>query len=242
MKKYALPILNTVLIALVLGFLIPTFMLLEGNSPDQNVIHINGQAQEEVNPDEVVIRLAIVTNAKEVDDAVSENSDINNNIIANFKDNEDLLVESTRYSVREKYDWDREFKEQKSDGFEVYNTITITSTSIELAGEIVTEAINHGANRIESMSYQFSDENREKLQNDLLSRAVDNARVEANNIAKLMGKKVKEITDIQVNDGYYPHVYRSYAESADMKAGSIPEFAPEMQTINVNARVSFKLK
>jgi len=128
-------------------------------------------------------------------------------------------------------------------GFEVVNTVKVTTDNIDRAGTIIEDGVSLGANRVDRIFFQLSEDLRKTTKNDLLKKAVKEARLDANNIAKLSGTKVKRIIQIRPNDNsFYPVFERSAGLAMDESAKVAPMIAPGEQTVSYSISFQFEIK
>ena len=236
-------VINTVLIVLLIGMVFA--MLVTGNNvqDNSNDLEVSKTIQREIAPDKVRVVLAISSVGKEVDSAMNENTQINNRITELFSKDSRYTIETRNFQIRERNKWDSDNEEYIKTGYEVYNTIEITTKDLSLAGEILSNAVELGANRIESLEYSLSKEKAQALEIELVEEGVEKAKEDANRLAELMGKRIKGVKNIYTNEAYYPVYNRNYYELSDAKGESmLPVLSPEMQTVSMNVRVIFETK
>lgn len=201
----------------------------------------------EVVPDKMVIELSISSVSENLSQAVEENTRINNLITDEFKD--DYELETTRYSIREKTEWNYDIQKSEKLGYEVYNTIKFTVVELDKAGTIIPRAIELGANRVDSIYYQISEESRQEIESELLTQAIENAMLKAENIAQSAGVTLKGIKTIIPSEAYYPVYYNSrlMMDSVEAYAGSTKasediDFSPEKQEISRTISIEFEFE
>lgn len=236
-------IVNTVLIVLLIGMVLA--ILVTGNNVRDNSedLEVSKTIQREVAPDKVRVVIAISSLGKEIESAMDENTEINNRITEFFSKDSSYTIETRNFQIRERNKWDSDNEEYVKTGYEVYNTIEITTKDLSLAGEILSSAVELGANRIESLEYSLSKEEAQALEIELIEEGVAKAKEDANRLAELMSKKIRSVKNIYTNEAYYPVYNRNYYELSDAKGESmLPVLSPEMQTVSMNVRVVFETK
>ena len=236
-------LVNTVLIVLLIGMVFA--MLITDNRVQDNSddLEVSKTIQREVAPDKVRVVLAISSVGEEVESAMDENTEINNKITEFFSKDSRYTIETRNFQIRERNKWDSDNEEYIKTGYEVYNTIEITTKELSLAGEILSSAVELGANRIESVEYSLSKEEAQALEIELVKEGVAKAKEDANRLAELMGKQIKSVKNIYTSESYYPVYNRNYYELSDAKGESmLPVLSPEMQTVTMNVRVVFETK
>ncbi len=226
------------ILVLVVALGTTTVVLLTSQHSNAQPLQVTSTVEKEVMPDEVTVSVSVVTEDKDIKTALEENTEKSNKIIAAFKNNPKLTIETTRYSITPKQEWNPELKKYINKGYQVYNTIKIKTRDLDLTGSIITEAIALGGNRIEGISYTISRAARDKITNELISDAVNKAKERANILAKLMNRHIKGIKNINIQQPYFPVIYRDYKTEA---LGTTPNIEPQLQKITLTATVSFKI-
>ncbi len=226
------------ILVLVVALGITTVVLLTSQHSNAQPLQVTSTVEKEVMPDEVTVTVSVVTVNKSISTALQENTEKSNVIINAFKNNPKLTIETTKYSITPKEEWNPDLKEYINNGYQVYNTIKLKTKDINLTGSIISEAIALGGNRIEGISYTISRDARGKITNELISDAVNKAKERANILAKLMKKRIRGIENINIQQPYFPVYYRSYKAEA---SGTTPDIEPQLQKITLTAVVSFKI-
>jgi uncharacterized protein YggE len=85
---------------------------------------------------------------------------------------------------------------QTTNGFRATNTVTIKVKEITLVPAIMEAAIAAGANQVQGVTFSLS--NPDALQGQAIDAAVDNARTQADRIAKKLGTSVKSVQKVQL--------------------------------------------
>jgi len=167
-------------------------------------ITVNGIGSIETSPDEVRIRISVVSELETATDAAEMNSI---NMTAVFLELRKIGiddVETKHYSITPIYRWveiqddnnrERIGKDRVLIGYRAINIIEVVCNP-ENAGIAIDAAIRGGANRIDSISFQLSDSLRGEIYNDALTKAVNNAKNKAETVAKAIG--ITEIHPIEI--------------------------------------------
>ena len=239
--------LTTLIVSvLILGLVLPQVINQE-NVNDDNEIRLSENAQREVVPDKVRLTFAVVSENEVLSTAVNENTEINNRIIEAYKDNLDYTIESKSYRVYPKRKWNKETEEYEETGYEVSNTIEITTLKLDLAGGIISDVINLGANRIENFEYTLTQEASRKIENELIKEAFDNAKKRAKIVANVMNRKIIGIKSLEPSSYNMPVYYNRMYDSVDMTklSGNFENsvaLSPESQSVTMNVNVVFELE
>ena len=242
MKKY-----NWIFFGLILILLFSFFMngnrsfeLIDGSN--SNVLILSDTAKTEIEPDKVTVNLRIVTRNESHEEAVNQNTIINNRLIEHFK--EDYEVVSRSYRVSEWTKTNQQTWERTRIGYQVYNQIEITSYDVEEAGKIISEAFELGAHEIQSVNYDLTDETKRKIQDELTNEVIKTMQKRADSIAEASGVKIKGIVKINPTSwDYSPMVLRQNDMlMAESKAYDMPIFSPEKREVSSSVTITYRIE
>lgn len=122
--------------------------------------------------------------------------------------------------------------------YRVANQVNVTVRDIALIEDVITAAVEAGANNIFGPNFMIADP--AALEQDARAEALENARVRAQQIADLLGVDLGEV--IIVSEGFSGG-FPSFNANAEMAAmgggGAIIE--PGRLTVNVNLEVTFRI-
>jgi hypothetical protein len=116
------------------------------------------------------------------------------------------------------------------------NSVSVTSDTGDAAG-LIDAATGAGANQVSGPGLTSS--NSEELYRQALGKAVDEARLRAQVLAKAAGRQLGEITSIVEGGADAPEPY--YADRAEMDATSTP-IVPGTQETSATISVTFTLR
>jgi uncharacterized protein len=122
-------------------------------------------------------------------------------------------------------------------GYTATNNIVVTVevNSDNLAGVVIDKAVEAGATNVNGVTFFVSEENQEKLRDNLLAEASKNAKHKAEIVAEALGVEITGVQSANIYDTSFPVFYReAYAD----KGIVLP---PGEQTINSNVSVAFTL-
>ncbi len=197
MKKF-IPVFGYVVILVILGLvLFSSEAIAQEKDSAKNVISARGTASGEYSPDTARVTLAVETEAKKLSDAINKNNEIAEKINNNVKKllGEDDSLKTTNFQVHPVYTYDKNDEPaRKLTGYKVTNQITVKTSDIRKPGQIIEAALNSGANRVAGLNYEISDT--QKICNTLLQEAVQDARGEAEALAKALGVKITGISKV----------------------------------------------
>jgi uncharacterized protein YggE len=97
-------------------------------------------------------------------------------------------------SLYPEYNWNNGV--QTPNGFRATNTVTIKVKDLNQVAAIMEAAVGAGANQVQGVTFSLS--NPDALQGQAIDAAIDNARTQADRIAKKLGTSVKSVQKVQV--------------------------------------------
>ncbi len=181
---------------------------------ERNILSTTGSGRVLVEPDVVSIILAVEVEKPTAGEAISEAADIMNKVI------ESLLkigvnrenIATTGFSLYPVY----EYIDRKTvlRGYRVVNRITVKVPTAEQAGEVIDTAVNSGANRVDSITFELSPEKYKSAYQRALSLAVEEARRKAETVASAAGVEIVKILKIDIQQPYYTPIKYEVAETA----------------------------
>ena len=242
MKKFNLIFLGLILILLFSFFINGNRNIELIDGTDSNVLILSDTAKTEIEPDKATVNLRIVTRNESHEEAVNQNTIINNRLIDHFEN--DYKVVSRSYRVSEWTRTNQHTFERDVVGYQVYNQIEITTYDVEEAGKIISEAFDLGAHEIQSVNYDLTDETKRKIQDELTNEVIKNMEKRANSIAETSGVKIKGIVKINPTSwDYSPMVVRqNNMLMAESKAYDEPIFSPEKREVSSSVTITYRIE
>lgn len=176
-------------------------------------INVNGKGRVKVVPDIAVAILGVITDGKDLNAVQKENSELTERVIFTLSklgiDDRDMETES--YSIEPIYD----FVEGKQvfKGYKVRNILKVTVRDITKTGKIIDAAVKSGANSINSINFDISEEQGYYYQ--AIKLAVEDAIRKAEVVSKTMGVNVDRIPVSVTEESYgpIPMVLGAFSES-----------------------------
>ena len=223
--------LNLIFILIILiGLFSNTFT---HTNKDLTKLEITQEEEKKIMPDQVNIVFSTITEDKDPQKALDENTKINNNLVEAFSN--DYKVETTRFNIHRIERWNGS---KKDVFYRVTNTIHIKTDRINETGNIIDKGLQLGANQVENVYFSLSDDLIEGIKKELLEKAIIDSKAKAENIARELGLKISKILDIRPNDIYFP-VYDGYYR---MASGSSPMIEPQEQKVSLSVSTTYLLK
>ncbi|MHC1626610.1 MAG: SIMPL domain-containing protein [Methanoculleaceae archaeon] len=217
----------------------------QSDDGSEHVIQVSGTGTVTTTPDEVRISLGVETENPDLQVAQQKNAEIMDAVIMAIRDAgiPERDIRTTGYSI---YHTTKDVKRSSiipGEGktfFHVSNTVVVTLKDTSRAGEIIDLAVEHGANRVNSIQFTLSRERQQELRSEALTRAVARARADADTVAAALGKRIVDVKEVSVG-GSYPGAPVILAEKTlfapDAAGGRVPT-PIETGTLDVTAWVT----
>ena len=221
---------NLVMALMVLCFSVIGYSTSYAYSSDTEHITVSGMAQQEVAPDMAYVYISIYGRGDSADAAASEAAA---KTAAVKKALLGLNITSDKFESVNYY-LSPVYNKNKVTGYQANNNLKISVNDLEKVGSVIDKAAAAGVDGINNIEFAVS--NKELIQRQLLSAAVENARQQAAVIANAGGRSLGRMIGAQVNS--YNNVGRMY-NSVMLKSEAAADTATviEAKNIKVNASV-----
>lgn len=201
------------------------------------VITVNGNGEISVAPNFAELRIEVVTQSQDLNEAQRQNANLMNQVIQAILSlgisREDIQTSS--FSVFPQYDYVE--GRQVFRGYEVTNALTVKIRNISLVGNVIDTAIKNGANRISSLEFKLDNEN--LYYHQALQIALYNAVAKARTIAESLNFPMHPLPIEIVEESVEapPILYRAVAMTQESLQTPI-----EQGLISINAKVVVKFQ
>jgi len=211
----------------------PTLIRAESTAPKPGTISVNGTGSVTTEPDTATISLGVVTQGATAREAMQNNSTAMAKVIDALKREglaaKDLQTEYVSLSPR----YDQQGREVT--GYDASNSVSARVRDLGHVGDVIDAGVAAGANNVSGPS--LSREDRDKLYNDALEKAVADAKEKADVLARAAGVAVGAVQSVSENQqggGPMPVTFGA------LEARSAP-IEPGTTQIVANVRVVFAL-
>ncbi len=214
-------------------------------------ITATGEGEVTGKPDVATFSLSIMASGQ---DSVAAQNEVNTKmktVVDFLKEQgiEEKDIKSTHYYMNPKYRYEAvECMDmygycpgnQVEDGFEVNQGLTVKVRDTEKAGDVLAGVGSRGATNLSGLSVTIDDT--KALEVQARSLAIAEAKVEAERLAKELGKRVDAMVTFQTDGSYAPFyggyeadaMYKSSVESAVLPTGE--------NTITATVHITYRLK
>lgn len=208
------------------------------------IVSVSGHGEIHAEPDQAFVTLGIESRKPRLDDARAE---VTKSIEAILKLTRDLKIDpkyvrSTRVNVQPEYNWDGNAKERNLIGYFVSRQVEVDLRDLEKLGPLIERAADLGANQLGDPRLDAS--KRRDLERQALAKAVDDARLNAEAIAKAAGTKLGPARTISASSGFVqPPVSMMKAGMARGQAGDSAEqtYQNGQMVFNGNVQIEYDL-
>jgi hypothetical protein len=226
----------------------------DAKSMVQTLLHVRGEAELKVAPNQVTILLGVTTQNKTSKSALTDNNRSMNKIItalnetgiSSKNDNKEITTQSFNiqpvWSSRPRALTTNEEWKPTITAYRVNNTIKVVTAKLDLIGDIITKATAAGANQIQSIDFDLS--NPRQYREAAIESAIQNANTDAGFVAKASGLKVSGIKTIHLDNAqasFERVAVKSFARTA---LSSVAEAAdtPPINSDDIIVRASVSLE
>lgn len=147
-------------------------------------------------------------------------------------------LETSGYSVRPRYDRNDRGSPPTPTGYVVHNNVVVTVDSLTHAGRVIDLALESGANRAYGLSFQVRDP--DAAYHEALTEALDQARRQAETLARAAGGALGPIISIETGGGYRPPRPLARARLEAMAADTPIE--PGEASISATVTATYRLR
>ncbi len=246
------PLNTSILLTAILAFVFLWLVNLLGlslplsvTSKTSNEFSVEGQGKVDVVPDTINISAGImVQDAKTSDEAEQKISEVNNKIIAAVTalgvNKADIKTSSFSVNPNIVYEPLGGGKSTQN-GYTGNATVDIKVTDAKKAPQVIDAATNAGATNVNNNGSTIGDMN--KFYREARSKAIDDAKQEAQKLASQLGIKLGRITNVVESGTPGPIMYDTKSLNAAPAVGEarvIPDIQSGTQTVTSNVTLYFE--
>ena len=215
---------------------------LEKYDPSEQTISVSGSAIASSPPDTLIIVLGVESEAKTASDSLSQNSDALNSVISSLTNlgipEDDIQTSNFRiYPIYDSIEDSYGNYQQILIGYRVSNILSIQTEKTDSAGNIIDIAVSSGANRVDDVSFQLSDGKLQKISDDLIADAINDATQKAEKALVPLEQKIVGVKSVVIHDNMIPYYaspmrasFDGMAMESSMKSAPIMSGDEEVRT------------
>lgn len=237
-KQYVQLLVTLALIAIVAAlsaYAYYTVKQSKGVYTGATVINVQGRGEVFAKPDIGTFSFSVLAEGKDANQAQTKSAESVNTIVAFLKEAgvEDKDVKTDNYNLNPKYNYDQRpcpfgsycpQGEPTLVGYEVSQSITVKVRDLAKAGDLITGVGGKGATNMSNLQFTIDDES--VLKAEARTKAIADAKVQAEKLAKDLGVHLGRMTGYYEDQpGGYPMPMMESARGGDMmnaKAGLAP--------------------
>lgn len=207
----------------------------------ENTISVSGQSELNVPPDEAKLYLGVEITEKTVLEAQQDSTEVINKIITVLKNKgvAEKDIQTTSFSIDEQREYINDSYQLV--GYKATHKLEIKTTDLESVGEIVDTAVKNGANVVDRISFDLSDQKKEEINAQALTEASSNAKEKAESLAKNLGIKLGKVSYVsEYGMNYRPYEYAGAKSSVDFETESTV-IMPQEVTVSAYVSLAFKI-
>ena len=208
------------------------------NQLDHNTVSVTGSGTAAMRADEATVTLGVQTQEANASEAIRLNAELMTDIIETINalgltEDEIKTVTYNVYPVYAKDEYDT------VSGYRVINMISVKIKDMELIGKVIDSAANEGANKIQGVSFELSEEKQRELKREAYLTALGDAEEKAKLIAERLNLTITGVLYVSENT-YQP--YKPYYDYRFELAGTPAPTTPIIEgnlSVSVTAHVIY---
>jgi uncharacterized protein YggE len=208
---------------------------------DIRMLAVTGTGKVTLTPDIAYISIGVHTEAKDVNEALTSNTaqaqkvaDALNALAVDAKD-----IQTTSFNVYPQQQFGPQ-GEPLDTKYIVDNTVYVTVRDLTKLGQMLDAVVRSGANNINGISFDVS--NREEANSQARKAAIEDARKQADELAKAAGVTLDLVQSISLSGNPTPVPMYEAKGGAGMSAGANAPVSAGQMIITVDANITYTLK
>lgn len=167
-------------------------------------ITVSGQAEVNAEPDHALVTLGIEARKLKLEEARAE---VSSKVEAVLKLTREMKIDpkhvrTTRINVQPEYNWENNGRERQLLGYYVSRQVEVDLRDLEKLGTLLERAFDLGVNQMGDPVLDSS--KRRELEREALARAIEDARMNAEAVAKAARARLGQPRTITANSAYVP--------------------------------------
>lgn len=181
----------------------------------KNNISVSGKGEIYAKPDLALVTFSVRNEAKQVPEAIKENSEKMNKVISSLKQQgiAEKDLKTTSFNIYPRYEYRKDgtgiYPRNKRVlvAYEVTQSLQVKIRDLSKVGKIIQGATDNGANQIGNL--QFTIDKQDELKAKAREMAIKQAKSKAKQIASQLGVHLVRVTNFSENSSvppYYRHI------------------------------------
>lgn len=236
--------LAAVLVVGVLVFFVGQMILQSKllDQQNQNQITVSGDGKVYAKPDIALVNLGVSTTGATTADVITKNTDKMNAVMKAVKDLgvEEKDIQTTNYSLNPLYNY-TEAAGRIFQGYKLEQDLQIKIRDFTKVGDILQQAVAKGANLTSNL--QFTIENPEQYREEARAKAITQAKINAQDLAKESGVSLGKLINVYENyNPYYSEMNKVAGLGVAPEAAPAPTIQPGQQEIDVTINLTYRVE
>jgi uncharacterized protein YggE len=232
---------NLIFVLITIVLIVGSILYFINTKIEKTTINVSGQSTIEATADEVSVYVGIETLKDTAELSKNENSVISERVLKELayiinKDD----IETSSYNIYPEYNWNNGQQELK--GYRTINVLKVKTKDFSKVGRIVDVSINNGANNVQSINFELSQEKQNEIKTQAISKASEDARIKAQATAQGLNAKLGKVKSVSVSDyNYNPYPYYMLGAAMDVEQAVSTEILPKDLEVRASVNVVFEL-
>ncbi|MDG6244153.1 MAG: SIMPL domain-containing protein [Methanolobus sp.] len=203
-----------------------------------NTIQMNGKAEKMIVPDTAQLSIGVVIEAPTSNEATQQNAAIMSVVLDELKalGLEDREIQTSYVSVYPVYNYDGK---RTIEGYSASNSVQVTTTKMDILGDIIDRSAASGANQIGGIYFTVSDEKQKELREELINEAVADASSKAEMLASSLGVSIVGVQTSSISDSTQPRIYYDMMEAPMEEAAMDTPVEPGESSVSISVYVTY---
>ena len=213
-----------------------------------STITVIGSGSYKVTPDKVMVNIAVFSEEETSQEAVDKNSTTIEKVVEAIEslEIEDLEMQTISFNLNSLYDYRREGEAPEVYAYRATIVLEISTTEITLIGEVISKAIEEGANDVSSLSFGLSEDLEKQSKKIALEKATMDGKNKANAIANSLDIEIVDIYYISESETYFPSplIAREFAAQESSGIGEVtpPQIIPNEIEVTAVVQIAYVFK
>lgn len=184
----------------------------QGTDVDAKTISLTGAGSASATANEATVVLGVQTEDVSAKEAIEDNSQLMTDVLAAIKGLgfTDSDIKTVTYSVYPNYNWEL----RQVTGYTVNNMVQVEILDLDIVGDVIDVAGAAGANRVDGVTFDLSDDLKEQLKLDAYVAAIRDAEAKADVITETMGLDIIGVQSVTESSYSPPRVFQEFAKDA----------------------------
>ncbi len=231
-------------LGLAIGASVFSVAALAADAERPRIVAVSGQGEVQAEPDQAIVTLGVESRKPRLEDA---RADVTKTVEAVLKLTRDLKIDqkyvrATRISVQPEYNWDNNAKERNLIGYFVSRQVEVDLRDLDKLGTLLEKSTDLGVNQLGDPRLESS--KRRDLERSALAKAVEDARLNAETVAKAAGARLGSARTISASSGFVPVPVMSRMKTMAMaadSAGAAESYQSGQMTFTGNVQIEYDL-